>query len=477
LKRVILPLLMVLWIQDYFGQDMAGVAGSTRSPVNTIFINPSSIVDSRAFIDINIVGFSVFARNNLAYLPGGSLSRTQLEALDGPGIDLSRNNYRAYADVMVQGPSVTFNVKKHAFGLITNFRTVADARGIDNILGNYLINGFQYQPQMGQVHESKNLRTHALAWAETGITYGTIISRRGDMITQGAISVKRLWGVSGVGARIDNWRYIVADSNRLESFDFIGEYGFNDVMSSGFNLRNGSGFGVDLGVTFKRRFKSSEGYTPFDPCTDGDYRFKFGFSLLDVGRVRFNRPTYRNIFNESEQSQWNDFSNTQIDDLQQIDSLFTQGLGAAQNNSDALPFTMMLPATISAQIDYNWGKGFYTFGMINIGLPWQSRLGIQRSSLLAVVPRYEIKRFEFALPVTMYEFTTPLVGASLRLNSIIIGSDDLLALLFKRDIYGADFYFALKITMFEHWKCRPAKQKKAPKRRAQSFEPVPCPSW
>jgi hypothetical protein len=64
-------------------QDNLGIAGSSRAPVNTLLINPSSIVDSRAFIDINLVGLSAFARNNFMYLPakGFSLTNPQMSGL------------------------------------------------------------------------------------------------------------------------------------------------------------------------------------------------------------------------------------------------------------------------------------------------------------------------------------------------------------------------------------------------------------
>jgi hypothetical protein len=458
-------------------QDNLGIAGSSRSPVNTLLNNPSTIVDSRAFIDIQLFGVSTFARNNFVFLPGGSLNSQALGELKEPGYNLGKSDYRAYADIAIGGPSFTFAVKKHAFAVFSNVRSVTDARGIDEELGNYLVEGFQYAPQMGALQQSKNLRAHSLNWAELGITYGTIISARGDMITQAAISVKRLWGIGGVGLRIDDWTYVVRDSSSLETQTFSGEYGFNDPLRDGFSWNNGTGYSTDLGITFKQRFKSSEGYTPYDPCTDGDYRYRLGFSLLDIGRIKFKSPSYRNIFNETEQNEWQDFSNTQIEDLSSIDSLLTEGLGAAQNNSDTRPFTMMLPGAFSAQFDYNLGRGFYVYSVVTAGIPWQNRLGVQRALYIGIAPRWEKKRFEISVPVTIHEFRQPMAGLALRLNSLIIGSDDLLSIVRKKDIYGADFYLSLKITLFKHWKCGDKKNKKQPKVRRQGFEPLPCPSW
>lgn len=476
MRYALLILTLVFLSKMLFSQEQAGIAGSTRAPLNTLFSNPSTIVDSRAFIDINLVGADLFVRNNLVFIPSQYTRLSAISNMESPGFNLDRNSYRAYADVMLHGPSVYFAVKSSSFAIFTNVRIVTDARGIDGDLATYLKEGFQFGPLMGQRKTSKNLRAHALGWAEAGLTYGTILSRQGDLIVQGALSVKRLWGVAGVGLRIDEWSYTVRDSSTIETDVFRGEYGFNDPSSGTWN--NGKGWSSDIGVTWKMRKSSSDGYTPHDPCTDGDYLYRFGISLLDVGRIAFNEPTFRNVFDQSEQSQWNDFSNTQVEDGENVDSLLTEGFGAAQDNSDARPLKLFLPMGISFQADYNLWRNFYVFGSFTAGIPWLNNLGVQRATTLSVVPRFEIKRFEFSLPVNLHELRYPTMGACLRLNSIVIGSDDLLGILLKRNLYGADFYFSLKYTLFKHWACDKKERKSKPKiKRSRGFEPVPCPSW
>ncbi len=476
MRKYYLILFLSLFWKNFYSQEQAGIAGSTRAPLNTLFSNPSSIVDSRAFLEVNLIGANVFARNNLVFIPSEFTRISSISQMREPGLSLGRDSYRAYADVMIHGPSVYFAIQSHSFAVFSNARVVSDARGIDGTLATYLNEGFQHAPLMGRNHTSRNLRAHALAWAEAGISYGTIISRQGNMIVQGAASIKRLWGVAGIGLRIDEWSYIVRDSSTIETNVFRGEYGFNDPTSNTWN--NGRGWSTDLGVTWKMRKDDSDNYTPHDPCTDGDYIYRIGISLLDVGRIRFNEPTFRNVFDQSEQSEWNDFSNTQVEDGENIDSLLTTGFGAAQDNSDARPLRMFLPMGVSVQADYNVWKNVYVFGAITAGIPWLKNLGVQRASSLSVVPRFEIKRFEFSLPINLHEFRHPSMGACIRINSILIGSDDLLGILFRRNVYGADFYFSLKYTMFKHWACDKREKKGKPKiKRSRSFEPVPCPSW
>jgi hypothetical protein len=474
MKTLLCILIACCLVQFGHAQDNLGIAGSTRAPMNTLLNNPSSIVDSRAFIDINLAGVSAFARNDFAYLDGKSFSLSMFDTMTT--VPMNRNNgpYHAYADVMVQGPGASFAVKQHAFALNTAVRVVADARGLPDNLYNIINEGFQYRERMGIQQSISNVRSNALAWGEVGVTYGTILSRDGDAILQGAATVKRLFGVAGAGVRLDNWNYIVRDSSYLETQNFNGEYGFNDPTAG---LLNGKGWGFDIGFTYKVRKSSSSEYVPHSPCTDGDYRYRVGISLLDFGRVSFTGPFYRNEFNMNESSEWENYQGTTADEVSDIDSLINNNFNLVEQNGDDGRFRMKLPSAISAQIDYNLTHNFYVFGIITYGLPRLNSLGVQRASYLGVVPRWEIKRFEVSLPLSMYEWKHPQVGLAMRLNSVIIGSDNLGGLLFNQNIYGADFYFSLKYTIFRHWKCRTGDKKSKPMMRRNCKEPLPCPSW
>jgi hypothetical protein len=457
-----------------FAQDNLGIAGSTRAPANTVLNNPSTIVDSRALIDINLVGISAFVRNNLVFIPGKSFSSAMFDTMTTVPLTEKKGPYSVYADIMAHGPSATFAIKKHAFGLYTGARVVSDVRGIPENAKTLIRSGFQSPDQMGVQQNYKNVRANALGWGEVGLSYGTIIQTRGDAIIQGGATIKRLFGVAGAGIRIDNWSYIVQDSSRLETQKFTGEYGFNDPTAG---ILNGKGWGMDLGITYKMRKSDSKDYIPHSPCTDGDYLYRIGVSLLDVGRVKFNGPFYRNEFSQNEGSEWRDYQAATANDIGDIDSLINNNFDLVQQNSNDGKFKMKLPTAISAQFDYNLTHNFYVYGVMTVGLPRLNSLGVQRASYLGIAPRWEIKRFEFSLPMSMYEWKHPQLGFCARLNSVIIGSDNLGALLFKRDIYGADFYLSLKYTIFKHRKCNPKEKKSKVDPKSGTHTAKPCPTW
>jgi Family of unknown function (DUF5723) len=455
-------------------QDNLGIAGSTRAPINTVWNNPSTIVDSRAFIDFQLAGFSVFAKNDLVYLHGKTLSVANLDTMTTVPLRKQNTPYSAYVDVQVGGPSIAFAVKQHAFAISTSTRVMADVRGIPVKAYDWAMNGFDSPQEKNNLNTIRNVRTNALAWGELGLTYGTIIQRSGNSITQGGITVKRLFGFAGAGVRLDSWTYMIHDNNSIETREFVGQYGFNDPTTA---LVNGKGWGTDIGITHKVRHRSSEDYVPHSPCTDGDYLYRIGISLLDVGRIKFTQPFYTNNFSQNQSTLWQDYQGTQAHDVAGVDSLINNNFQLVEQNGFMTKYTMLLPGALSAQADFNLISNFYLYGTMTYGIPWLNQLGVQRSGYIGIAPRWETKRFEASLPVSLYQYKRPQVGFCMRLNSIVIGSDDLATLLFKKDIYGADVYFSLKYTIFKHWKCGAKAKRISYKRHVGGAPPPPCPSW
>jgi hypothetical protein len=216
---------------------------------------------------------------------------------------------------------------------------------------------------------------------------------------------------------------------------------------------------------------------PHSPCTDGDYRYRIGVSLLDVGRIKFKEPFYTNNFSQNQSSMWENYQGTQADNLGDVDSLINNNFDLIKQNGYQTKFTMMLPTALSVQGDLNLISHLYLYGVATYGVPWLNQLGVQRSGYIGIALRWETKRFEASLPLSMYQYKRPQVGLCLRLNSIVIGSDDLAAILFKKDIYGADFYFSLKYTIFKHPKCGAEPKREKYARKVSTKLAQPCPAW
>lgn len=474
MKRLLFISLMVFTSARLIAQESIGIGVSNYAPANSLLLNPSSIVDSKAFVDVHLLGVSAFVRNNLVFFPGNEVSLLQPSSFSGvdPQYNLGAGQYRAYTDLLVQGPTITATIGRHSFGLYTGFRTMADVRGIGNRSAQYVINGFQYGPYIGQETRVRNMRLTTLAWAEAGLSYGTILHQRGNDLLTGGLHVKRLFGVSGAAVRLNDWHFLVADSNTIETFSLRGAYGANEP---GWNA--GSGWGIDLGITYKKTLQGVSNYEPHlsrGGCKTCDYKYKLSAALLDIGRINFDPEFYTGNISADEGETWEDFDGENPDGVNDVAQLIDDNFGALdQDARDRM--RVWLPGALSVQVDYNLGYNFYLNGSLILGAPWRNSFGVQRAALFSATPRFETKRFELALPVSLHELRDPMIGAMVRLNSIIIGTDNLGAYLLDSDLYGADIYVHIKYTIFRAWGCR--NQKNKVRRSKSGGRVVPCASW
>src|ERR1035437_4165000 len=61
--------ILLLYFLPLSAQEKLGIANSNYSSTNSIFLNPSSSVDSRTFVQANLLGLNIYGMNNAAYLP------------------------------------------------------------------------------------------------------------------------------------------------------------------------------------------------------------------------------------------------------------------------------------------------------------------------------------------------------------------------------------------------------------------------
>lgn len=471
-STLIFTFLILLFWMPLRSQENFALGASNYAPANSLLLNPSSIIDSKAFLDFHLVGFSLFATNDLAYLPGGLIAMARSGGT-APKVIFrdEKRRYHAYADVLVQGPTITGQIGKHGIGLYSGFRMMTDVRGLDSRISTYVQEGFQYGPLLGKESRVQDLRISALSWAEVGLSYATIVKQQGNDLWTAGAHVKRLIGIAGGGFRLHDWYFEVADSTTLNTYNLDGSYG---IREPGWNV--GSGWGVDLGFTFKRTVQEISSYTPHDPrnrCRTCDYQYKIGVSLLDIGRVKFDPEFFTNTFNEGSEYEWEDFGAENPESVDEVATLINSQFDLPTNEESK--FKMWLPGAISVQTDWRIAPGFFVNASWVQGIPWKRTLGVRRAAVLAATPRFEVKRWELALPMSLYEYQRPMLGIMLRLNSIIIGTDHIGNFLNGGDTYGADIYFHLKYTLFRNLACKKEKRKSKAARKSAGFPP--CPSW
>ncbi len=435
-------------------QERVGLANSNYAGTTGMPLNPSSMVDSKAWLDINLIGADVFAWNNFAYLSKGDYYVWD-DVFSG---NLPTSRYRlngkerhAAANIRVDGPGFTLSQGKNAFGFHTAGRVFVSAEDLTEPTAVFIREGLDHLPQRQIDYSQQNMGMFATAWAEVGLSYGRIVYQRGrDMINVG-ITAKYLMGIGHMSVFLDDIEHQVANEEDWAISNVTGQYA---ITQPGF--ANGHGFGVDVGVTFKRMLEEVDDYAPHttkSDCGTIDYRYRIGVSLLDLGGISFNRNSLIRTFNNSTTT-WNNYPDAEVNGIGDIDQLIaSQFASDAGTMTTGVRYGTAIPSAVSVQFDYNLGKNFYANATWVQGFKLAKRTAGIRRSLIAITPRYETKWFEASLPVSLYDYRSPQVGLALRFYIITIGSDNLLPFIIPMDIYSANIYASVKITLFKNPMC------------------------
>ena len=455
MKRIIIFCIAAASVIVSHAQESMGIANSNYAGTQGVHINPANIVDSKIWLDVHLVGASAYVYNNYFYFPQASAFTRPFP--EGRDRYVLGNVYRGDVNVDVWGPAFMLSLGKHAIGLHTAVRSFTDATRIPAPIAKFIFEGLNYGPQHDIEFSDKDFKATSLTWGEIGITYGTIISRKQKDLWTGGITAKYLSGINSIALDVESINYNVQNDSDLYVSPISGKYG---MVQPGFGA--GQGWSIDLGVNYKKMLDDVDNYVPHD-CEVKDYRYKVGVSLMDVGNIKFNEnAVYQEYYNTS--NAWLNYDTANFTDLGSVDdNLNTNVNDGASQNVRATSFTTWLPSYASLQLDYNFGKNFYANLTAIQGFRIQAPFGVHRRSTIALTPRYERRRWEIALPISLHDFRKVQAGIMLRLNNLIIGTDNIIPLLVKTDMNGADIYFHLKIPILKNPNCGGKKHNKGKK--------------
>jgi hypothetical protein len=445
------------------GQEMAGLVSSRFTGVNRGIINPAHFFDSPHCVDISLITFNTGFQNNYFYLPKGTLSyrelfndyETHLEYL-GNQITQYDGVKRAYGfqNLRLQGPSVLFKVKNHAFAITTGAREATSMQGFSDPMMKFIYKGLSYSPQHNILYsQTRSTRMASMSWSEIGLGYATRIRENaGDELVAG-ITLKRLWGYHGFSTRINNIDYLVNDTldiitttiNMMTYSSLPVDYTNNEFVPGGY-FSNGKGWAFDLGFTYTRKntsqlpsiYRDKLKLNPYKP----DYIYRLGVSLLDVGWVRYTNNPRQFGFNNAN-IYWEDPRSKNFKYLDQLlADLQSSLISGEMINQQPQSFNMFLPSAASVQFDYHLGNNFFA------GLLWVQDLPlgahrVARSSQIGIIPRYDTRWFTLAVPFTLHQYQKPRLGLAMRLGMLTIGTEQHGGLLGLNHLNGMDFYFSL----------------------------------
>lgn len=468
MKKLITLLLLTFAYSVSSAQDMFGIANSNYAGLNGIGLNPSSIVDSRLGVDINLITFGFTFDNNYVYIPKENLTFFGF----GNIVDQAQNKYTGYTDaknypgdenknsftgVLVRGPSGMFNIGKSWFGITLQVRALESISDVNYSVAKFAYedSGLHYAPLQNQLLNSGAFSISSMAWGEIGLTYGSQLVNQGKNYLKGAFTIKRLIGYAASYKRTDGFTYQV-DSNVINFYGADVEYGhsFNEKLEdTKFTdlSNNGRGWGFDFGLTYEYRPDAEKHQYEMDGKKvdnpeENHYKWKVGASLYDLGKIRFDKNA--EAFNLKGNGAWVGWDTVTINSVTEYDTTLSNIFYGDPNasNDGKHDFDMAMPHAFSLQFDYSLGKNFYA------NATWIQRIttsnpGVVASNNVSITPRFEKNWIDVALPISYYNYDQFRMGIALRLGSFIIGSDKIGSLMALTDMGGMDVYTSLKFSI------------------------------
>ncbi len=444
MKQRCLFVLLLVWEQNTLlrGQDRLGTSNSNYMSTQSIFMNPSSSVDSKTYMQLNLAGVNTFLMSNIVYAKDFSVygHKNNEAYIQNLGFNSSRLPKFAYGSVNADGPAFVLSQGKYGFGVFVRGRSVVNVRAGSILSASSL--SIQDNLNAGTTYVNlKNTKAATMSWLEYGGNFGMMIHRTRNTLLSGGINLRYLSGLNLMYANMTDLSGSYNDS-LITVTNMSGKIRFTDLT-----YHAGRGLGMDIGVTFKKMQGNSSSYYPNSvrcACKTIDYKYKVGVALKDIGFIRFkNTTSSANVTGSgSYYTDRNDVS--YLTALEQLSST---------SFSDK-PILASLPAALVAQLDWNFENHLYVNStLVKSALP-AGLTGVQSANYISVAPRYEWHNFEVSTPFTLQNFIYPLVGLGLRYRTFTIGVDNIIPFLKAKDTYGMGIYFSVGISLFKNPACK-----------------------
>jgi hypothetical protein len=440
-------------------QDRLPLIQSEYMPFLSAEFNPALAVDPKVYLSIHLAGANMFALNDLAFYEG---KRFNLPDLFSGRLKDSDENLASYAksatmDVRIEGPAAYLSVGLSSFGISTRIRNHFYARDVAPELSRFVFHGFRFSPQYDQAYKGDGSIASFMSWGELELTWAHMVRLTEKDHLNFGIGLKRLYGLGHVGLNIDAMDFRVTSQDIFIN-DFSGSYAVSD-----FTFRGGNGWGTDLGAVYKRMKNGRPDYIPFNSkssCRQSAYKYMVGLSITDLGRVNFKTNAFKTNTSLADVV-WLDYINTEVSELEQLDSLLQVRVENDQNiTTRESSYKVKLPRAINIHGDYDFEKGIHLSAAMV--LPWKGakEFDLARASSFSVTPRYVRKIMEVGLPLSLVNYDTFRVGLGLRFQYFYLGSDDLFRLFDGEDVYGTDVYVGMHIPIYSSKSCGSSSNKR-----------------
>ena len=433
---------------------MFGVINSSYAGISSIAINPANMADSRLYADIQIFSGHLHAQNDFIYFDKGKYSMSDYIKNPPTSLDSIRNLFdrfekyekiNGFINMRINGPGVMFSFGKHGIAFTNAFRFLASTRNVQTNVADLGFFGLNVMQDHENNFSVPKFNIAGVSFEELNLSYSNIVVNKKSTHLAFGFTIKGLMGFGGgyFSNNAIDYSYQSIDS---VYFKMDSEYAFALPEEHANNrLKKGGGIAIDIGFVLQKNTKNrSFEFTSLKDQKYYGYKYKFGFSIIDIGFIKF-----------TENAQFHAFDNATVNyrsvDLLEFGSLYNYSKTLSyvffKDSSASLKgneFSVSLPATASIQFDYAVGNDFFINATFLQGLNFFKNQ-IKRPTVLSVTPRWDKKNFQVHFPVTLYNFRQAQIGFAVNIENVTIGTDRIA--FWSKKMCGMDFYVSAKIPL------------------------------
>ncbi|MFT6849749.1 MAG: hypothetical protein ACJATA_000547 [Sphingobacteriales bacterium] len=450
IKHILSLLLLVVIWAPVSSQNFTGLKGSSYAGINSIYHNPALMVDSRMKLDVNILTTNVAAGNN--FLSYEYLTNEFFE-------DLSEKKKNVYFNLDVRGPSAMYTFDGRSVTELFQYFTVAIhsrvrvAVSVSNMNPNtaqLAFRGLEDSSVQKLNYFDPEFNIDAMAWTELGVSGGRTIVENGKHFVHAGLHIKKLTGGASMFFRNKNARFYGENEDTLIIRDVDFTYGYSDENLFG-NIRDenlyevpGSGIGMDIGLVYEfREDRYKRTYKQRLTNSENKYLYRFGVALIDFGKINFNGYRSRVVRYTGD----NFVSRAEMDSIGKPDDVNKLSDRKFEKQEEVDGYKMSLPTHLNFTADLNIGNGLYVNAGWVLSLRNQNKPGVNQPDFFSLIPRFEKKGVEFALPVSLRDFDNLEYGFMARFGVVTLGADNIRGAISGK-VKNADVYLALRIPIY-----------------------------
>jgi len=450
-----------------FSQGFQSVRTSNFDGVQNIMLNPASAVNNKTYIDINIGSGMIYFDNNIFHIPEKDfdLKNYLFKKFKKPLYDTTVlfkdgnpfSYYPGKTDPLIRGqlhiigPSVHFSLKRQSFSFFTAYKA-AIYSDIPMDFYDVFMEGEDYLPDYNNSTILKNINSGIMLWGEAGVSYARVLNPNELDNWYIGGSLKLLAGYTSGFLHNRELSYTIDKQPNIYLNGIDSEFGFS--TKSKLFKPNGYGLGMDFGIHYVKRggySRPTEYFQRLPDQTYKDYKYKLGFSITDLGGIRYKKNSTMAIF-YSDTSLFieglDKYENMSIDSMQ---FLMEEKIGEEIESiiSSALvydKYTMSLPTKLSLQFEYHLLKNLY-INSIFIKPIKTKHSHINIPAQISICPRYETKDFEIWLPLSWNEYYKTHFGMAVRLWFFTIGTENIAGFFKKSDFTSADLFLSINFPL------------------------------